>query len=109
MGRMLVFTNPVAGREAEFDDWYDTVHLPEVVALSPFTAAQRFRLAGAQIFPDQPHARLAIYEYEGDAAAAVEALLAAASSFRMSDAMASDQRVILVEELGARLQAPVRT
>jgi hypothetical protein len=33
---------PVAGREAEFDEWYETVHIPEVLALEHLVGATRF-------------------------------------------------------------------
>jgi hypothetical protein len=42
--RLVVFTNPVEGREAEFNDWYSNKHLGDVVATPGFGAAQRFKL-----------------------------------------------------------------
>ena len=97
MGQMLVFTNAVEGRDDEFNDWYDTIHLKEVLEVPEFTAAQRYRLGDGQLFPDQPHRYLAIYEYAGTSAEAVAALGAAAPGFNMTDSMASDTNVILYE------------
>ena len=97
MGQMLVFTNAVEGRDDEFNDWYDNVHLKEVLELPEFTAATRYRLSDGQLFPDQPHRYLAVYEFKGESTDAVAALGAAAAGFNMSDAMASDQNVILYE------------
>ena len=54
--------------------------------------------ADAQMFPDQSHRYLAIYEYKGDSADAVAALGAAADSLNMSDALAGDARVVLFDD-----------
>jgi hypothetical protein len=98
MGKMLVFTNAVEGRDDEYNQWYDEVHLGEVLALPEFVGATRHKLADAQMFPDQSHGYLAIYEYKGDAADAVAALGAAAGSLNMSDALAADARVVLFDD-----------
>lgn len=44
---MVVFTNPVAGREKEFNDWYDSQHLQDVINIPGFVSAQRFRAVDA--------------------------------------------------------------
>ena len=98
MGKMLVFTNATEGRDDEFNQWYDEVHLEEVLALPEFVGATRHKLADAQMFPDQSHGYLAIYEYKGDAADAIAALGAAADSFNMSDALAPDAKVVLFDD-----------
>ena len=97
MAKMLVFTNAVEGRDEEFNRWYDEVHLPEVLALPAFSAAERFRLAEAQMFGEQRFRYLAIYEYCGSARDALDALTGAAGSFRMTDAMAPEVQVSLFE------------
>jgi hypothetical protein len=97
---MLVFTNAVEGRDDDFNRWYEEVHLPEVLALDPFTGASRYRLANAQVFDDQQFRYVAIYDYEGTAQEAVDALMAASSAFDMGDAMdMTAQHVVLVEEI----------
>jgi hypothetical protein len=102
-GRLIVLSNAADGRDDEFNDWYDHVHLGEVLALGPFTAAQRFRLVPEQLFPQQ-HRYLAIYEFEGSAEDAVAALRAGAAGFAMSDALA-DPVTIVVEDLTGRVTA----
>lgn len=102
-GRLIVLSNAADGRDDEFNDWYDNVHLGEVLALGPFTAAQRFRLAPEQISPQQ-HRYLAIYEFEGSPEDATAALRAGAAGFAMSDALA-DPVTILVEDLTERVTA----
>ncbi len=44
---LLVYTNCPAGREDEFNAWYDTVHLPDLLTEVPgIISARRLRLAG---------------------------------------------------------------
>lgn len=59
---LVVLTNPVAGREDEYNDWYTNRHLADVLKVPGFKAARRFKLA-----QDDPAAKwkyLAIYEFE---------------------------------------------
>ena len=45
---LLVFaTNVAAGAEAEFNEWYDTEHLPRLAAVPGVLAARRFKSPGA--------------------------------------------------------------
>ena len=62
--KMLVLSRPTAGREAEYNDWYQGQHLKEVLAVPGFVSAQRFRLAAnlMQGVDVAPYA--AIYEIE---------------------------------------------
>ena len=39
----IVLTNPVAGREDEFNDWYTHTHIPDVLAIPGIVAATRYR------------------------------------------------------------------
>jgi hypothetical protein len=60
--------NPAAGREAEFNSWYE-IHVREVVDnIDGFTAGQRYRLSEAQRSDSKPSPWrfLTIYELEGD-------------------------------------------
>jgi hypothetical protein len=41
---MLVFANPIPGREAEFNDWYTNTHMGDLVQLPGWVGAQRFRI-----------------------------------------------------------------
>jgi hypothetical protein len=63
---LLAFTNPVAGREEEFDRWYDERHAPDLLAVPGFVSAQRFALTDAtgQGRPGWTH--LALYELDTD-------------------------------------------
>jgi hypothetical protein len=72
MGRykLIVFTDPVPGREDEYNQWYNERHLQDVTAVPGMGSAQRFRLktltAGA--FANR---YLAIYDFDSDDPAAV--------------------------------------
>lgn len=63
--KFVVFTDPVEGRDEEFNRWYSDEHLADVVAVPGVTSAARFRLAapGAGAMPNQ---YLAIYEFDTD-------------------------------------------
>ena len=64
----FVLTNPVAGKEAEFNEWYNGQHVPDVLNVPGFVSAQRFRLADAQFGGEasRTHKYLALYEIETD-------------------------------------------
>lgn len=89
--RLIVFTEPKPGQEAEYNKWYDEVHLKEVLEVEGFVAAQRFEIAPTQIGgPGQtaPRRYLAIYEIESDnVAAALEKLNSGSGTMIMSDAL----------------------
>lgn len=62
----VVYTEPVEGRDAEYNAWYDERHVPDVEGLDGVVSARRFRLAEM----DPPQAGhplyLALYELEID-------------------------------------------
>lgn len=105
--RLIVFTEPRPGREAEYNEWYDRVHLKEVLEVEGFVAAQRFEIALSQIGDaggDAPSRYLAIYEIEADdLEAALEKLNAGAATMQMSDAFdAEAARAIAYTAIGSR-------
>jgi hypothetical protein len=88
--RLVVFTDAKPGREDEFNEWYDEVHLREVLEIDGFVAAQRFALSESQMpgLGDEaaPGRYLAIYEIEADdLATALEKLGASADRMQMSE------------------------
>ena len=70
----LVFSNPVSGREDEFNEWYDHQHLGDVLAVPGVAAARRYDLVpaalpeaeGVPAPPPPAHSFLAVYELDGD-------------------------------------------
>ena len=73
-GILLVFSNPVEGRDEEFNAWYDSVHLSDVLAVDGVVSAQRFEIEhvdapevdGAPTPPPPAHRYLALYELDRD-------------------------------------------
>jgi len=66
---MTVRSNPVAGREDEYNEWYDRYQLPQLVETPTFVAGQRYKLAPIEM-PDYPgyekpkHRYMVVYEIE---------------------------------------------
>jgi hypothetical protein len=63
--KLVVMTDPKAGREDEYNDWYTNQHLADVVAVPGFRSAQRFKLNDGMGF-EHRNRYLAIYEIESD-------------------------------------------
>ena len=102
-GVLVVETSPVTTeREDEFNDWYNDTHLVEILKLSGFTSARRFRKLA-----DGGHRYLAIYEVEADDMHSAIAGLGEAAKRRemtMSDALGSDPApsMTLFEQISER-------
>ncbi len=84
---LLVFTDPVAGRDDDYNAWYNDVHLGEVLQTDGFVRAQRFKVS--DMMPGvTDHEYVAIYELDtDDPGAAMAALRGASSTFTMTDAI----------------------
>ncbi|UCV23648.1 DUF4286 family protein [Ferribacterium limneticum] len=86
---LMVLSNPVAGKEDEYNEWYTNQHLADVLKVPGFKTAQRFTL-----IQDDPTANwkyLAIYEFETkDPASALAELTARAGSTDMVLSQAMD-------------------
>ena len=67
-GVFLALSNAVSDDvDAEFNTWYDDVHVPEVLRIPGVTSCRRFRLAPTQVMPPDPAATrryLALYEVD---------------------------------------------
>ena len=63
----VVLTNPVEGREAEYNEWYDNQHLSDVLQIPGMVGAQRFHAAPELISSGEAKWHyLAIYDIETD-------------------------------------------
>lgn len=110
---MVVFTNPVsADAEDEYNEWYDNIHLADVVAIDGFVSAQRFRVVDVEAVAagsDSAHRYLALYEVESDDLNAVaQALLSRAGTADMEISPTLDRgsKVFFVEPIGAPVLSP---
>lgn len=63
---LLVMSDATPGQDDTFNDWYDNVHLDDVLSVPGFVAARRFA-AVPSVHGELPDASyLAIYEIEAD-------------------------------------------
>jgi hypothetical protein len=96
MGRYIfaVHSNPVEGREHEFNDWYSNRHLDDLLAVPGVISARRLTLADQQARQvEQPFKYLALYEVEtDDPQAFIDELIARAETGRIprSSALSTD-------------------
>lgn len=90
----VVFSNPAEGKEDEFNEWYDTVHIPELLAVPGMLSATRYALHEAAIYhvpggvvPE--HKYMCVYEMEGDVDAIMGKIREAVADGRihMSDSL----------------------
>ncbi len=89
-GILYVASHPASPeREAEFNTWYEKVHIPEVCALPGFVGVRRY----APVKPGDPY--VSLYDIEGEDLNEVVGGLfktAAKGGFAMSDSMRMDPR-----------------
>lgn len=108
---IAVLTNPAKGREAEFNDWYDNQHIPDVLAIPGVLSARRYELAHAQrMEAPWPYGYFAFYEVEtDDLPALVDDMRqrGGTASMPMSDALDPQRLTLFFAPLGdARRSAP---
>ena len=88
----VVFTEPVDGQEAEYNQWYSDVHIPDVLKLDGVVAARRFKLAAMNPPQDGHPSYLALYEIETDDVSQIpDAIRRAVQEGRMPLSDALDQ------------------
>ncbi len=78
---VVVLTEPTEGNEQEFDDYYENLHLDEVLSSTGWQSAQRFKLVDEQ-GQACPLPYLALYEAEAENSEEVLATLTATRSKR---------------------------
>jgi len=93
---LIVLSDPVEGREDEYNDWYDNIHLAEVLQVPGFVAAQRFVAAPAMAGREgSPRRYVSIYEIEADdVSGPMAALVAAAKGMNISSAIDASSAVV---------------
>jgi hypothetical protein len=62
---MLILSRPTPGRDAQYNEWYQSVHLPQMLALKGFKSGRRLRHA-ATLGDRDSYPYAAIYEIETD-------------------------------------------
>ncbi len=103
----FVQTNAVGGEDEEFNHWYDTVHIPEILQIPGFVAAQRFEFDAEATTAQAPDYRyLAVYEVEGSGADAAAALRRAIPLLQMSETLDASRSLVLYRAITDRIVAP---
>ncbi|NIL85860.1 hypothetical protein CH281_18850 [Rhodococcus sp. 06-221-2] len=113
MSLYIVQTNAVEGRDDEFNEWYDSTHVPDVLSIDGFESAQRFKRSTALDQPDvptPPYEYSVLYEVSGDPVAAIDRLRAAVVGGRieLTDAMVPGSGSLLLTSLGSKVLASNR-
>jgi len=62
---LVVFANPMPGKEAEFNAWYDE-HMRAFMQLPNFVRVQKFKMLSRQGRPDPKFQYLFLFEFKGD-------------------------------------------
>lgn len=103
---LVVMTSPLEGREDEYNDWYDNVHVHDVLAIPGFVSARRFEASSP--VPDRAAASRGyamIYELEtDDPGASIEELYRRRPGMFFSDAL--DQSSIFTSAFTERPNSP---
>ena len=103
----LVRANPRKDREEEFNRWYDEIHLDQVLRVSGFKSARRFKLAPEQVQPKQESTYFAIYEIESNNIKKTLENLREANWLEISDAIDPESiNVSVMTSLGKKITAP---
>jgi len=113
-GVLFVMTRPTdSASEAEYNDWYDNIHLEEVLQLHGFTAARRYRPVDSPDGVDSSGGiswtYIALYEVEADDLQAVYANLlgvAGRGELRMSPAIRMEEPEPIVQMFELITQYP---
>ncbi len=104
----MVLTNPVDGKEDQYNDWYTNTHLGDVLAVPGFVSAQRFKLSDTQRGqPPHPWGYLALYEIEtNDLKQTLDTLAARSGTQAMviSEAMAPERMAFVYEAITPRVE-----
>jgi hypothetical protein len=89
--KFLVFSNPVAGLEDDYNAWYDDVHLGDVCRVPGVQGAKRYDLVdtSGEDAPPPSHRYLAVYDLDPDVAPA-DVLAELMVRFGTPDMAASD-------------------
>jgi hypothetical protein len=106
--KFVVLTNPVEGREDEYNKWYDETHLQDVLNLPGFIGAQRFEYADPLAEGPPKYRYLAIYDMMTDdvnATLATMAELEGTEKLMISEALSQDISALVYRVRGPRLIA----
>lgn len=97
----VVRSNPVPGREEEYNRWYSERHLADVMAVPGFVSARRFKIVDPKAEGAPAQAYMALYNMRTDnPLALVDQLreLVESGKMEMSEALSQDDLVTILYE-----------
>lgn len=83
--KLIVFSDCIEGREDEYNDWYNGIHLNDALTLPGFKSAQRFRTG--RMDRDAPCGFAAIYDIEAESIEDAISSARSAEKFKTTDAI----------------------
>jgi hypothetical protein len=95
-GILMTFSDPVEGMEADYDDWYQNVHLPQLCKLPGIRSAQRFQLVDTGDGKPSGPRNVAVYQIFGDPRAVFDEMIAQARSGALDRSPAIDPGTVSV-------------
>ncbi len=103
---VLVLTEPTEGKEEAFNEYYEQLHLKEVLSSTELKSAQRYQLVD-QVGEDCPLPYLALYEGDSsDTASFIENLNETRSQRQQSDSLNKrTARIWVFEAIGPEHKA----
>ncbi|MFN3233671.1 MAG: hypothetical protein ACE363_16145 [Alphaproteobacteria bacterium] len=63
---VIIKSNAVAGREADYEAWYNNIHLGEVLQVPGFLTGQQYRTPPSPDGSPPSHSHTAVFEVESD-------------------------------------------
>ncbi|RNL66771.1 DUF4286 family protein [Zhongshania marina] len=100
---LIAFTSPLPGKEVEYNNWYNNIHLKEVSALPGIISGRRFCMSKAQMGePLHSHRYMVMYEVEsGREAEVLEGIRTAMPNMNIEPVVdLSDSPSFMVEAIG---------
>ena len=101
---MLVFSNPIEGKEAEFNAWYEGTHIPEMLGTPGVVAARRYEVAQPEGLPVPSQKYLAVYELDGDLATVFAAINERGASGAISRGENTDRESVVMSVYSPRTE-----
>ena len=89
---LVAVSNAQPGRDEEYSTWYETIHMPEVLALPGFVAARRY--APSPLSADGPNRYMAVYEIDGDVDVAMAGLMDAVRGGKLNMTDSIDSKTV---------------
>jgi hypothetical protein len=100
---LVVLSNPIAGEDAAYNEWYDTKGVPQVLAVPGVVAAQRYTISEVKVaegqqlpavLPPPTHRYLVIYELDREPDQVMQEFLARSQAGQMPLGEALDRDTV---------------